>query len=92
MDEEEEERAMDLSSRYNKLLQRLTDDATKAETLSSCWTKLDQDTKELTDALRYDNYSKNIFNQTLSNNRTFQGRKSGQQILYGRARRLAGKN
>ena len=52
LDEEDEARAMDLLSRYNKILNTLTDNCMKAENLIVCWTKLDEDTKELTAALR----------------------------------------
>ena len=52
LDEEEEARAMDLLSRYNKMLNTLTDNCIKAEHLIFCWDKLDHDTKELTSALR----------------------------------------
>ena len=52
LDEEEEARAIDLLSRYNKILNILTDNFLKAESLIACWTKLDEDTKELTAALR----------------------------------------
>jgi len=51
LDEEDEARAMDLLSRYNKILNTLTDNCMKAENLIVCWTKLDEDTKELTAAL-----------------------------------------
>lgn len=52
LDEEEEARAMDLLSRYNKLLNKLSDNCLKLEHLVFCWDKLDADTKELTSALR----------------------------------------
>ena len=52
LDEEEEARAMDLLTRYNKVLNILTDNFLKAESLIGVWTKLDEDTKELTAALR----------------------------------------
>ena len=52
LDEEEEARAMDLLTRYNKILNTLTDNCMKAEHLCLCWDKLDADTKELTSALR----------------------------------------
>merc|ERR1712007_281897 len=51
-DEEEEARAMDLLTRYNKILNTLTDNCMKAEQLCMCWDKLDQDTKELTSAMK----------------------------------------
>jgi len=51
LDEEEEARAMDLLTRYNKILNTLTDNCMKAEHLCLCWDKLDADTKELTSAL-----------------------------------------
>ena len=43
---------MDLLTRYNKVLNILTDNFLKAESLIGVWTKLDEDTKELTAALR----------------------------------------
>merc|ERR1712020_576839 len=52
LDEEEEARAMDLLTRYNKILNTLTDNCGKAERLLACWDKLDKDTKELTSAMR----------------------------------------
>jgi len=52
LDEEEEARAMDLLTRYNKILNTLTDNCMKAEQLCMCWDKLDQDTKELTSAMK----------------------------------------
>lgn len=52
LDEEEEARAMDLLSRYNRLLNALSDNCIKAEHLCSCWDKLDEDTKNLTSALK----------------------------------------
>merc|ERR1711890_9555 len=58
LDEEEEARAMDLLSRYNKILNILTDNFLKAESLIACWTKLDEDPKELTAALRTGNSGK----------------------------------
>ena len=53
LDEEEEARAMDLLTRYNKILNTLTDNCMKAEQLCMCWDKLDQDTKELTSAMKW---------------------------------------
>ena len=53
LDEEEEARAMDLLTRYNKILNTLTDNCMKAERLCMCWDKLDQDTKELTSAMKW---------------------------------------
>merc|ERR1711993_66846 len=58
LDEEEEARAMDLLTRYNKVLNILTDNFLKAESLIGVWTKLDEDTKELTAALRTGNSGK----------------------------------
>ena len=52
LDEEEEARAMDLLSRYNRLLNALSDNCIKAEHLCVCWDKLDEDTKNLTSALK----------------------------------------
>ena len=52
MDEEEEARAMDLLSRYNKILNTVTENCLQAEHLCYCWDKLDADTKELTTALQ----------------------------------------
>merc|ERR1712004_622924 len=52
LDLEEEARAMDLLSRYNRLLNALSDNCIKAEHLCSCWDKLDEDTKNLTSALK----------------------------------------
>merc|ERR1712029_1175207 len=52
LDEEEEARAIDLLSRYNRLLNALSDNCIKAEHLCSCWDKLDEDTKNLTSALK----------------------------------------
>ena len=52
LDEEEEARAMDLLSRYNRMLNTLSDNCIRAEHLLLCWDKLDAETKELTSALR----------------------------------------
>merc|ERR1712020_505703 len=49
--DEDEARAMDLLTRYNKILNTLTDNCGKAERLLACWDKLDKDTKELTSAM-----------------------------------------
>ena len=51
LDEEEEARAMDLLSRYNRMLNTLSDNCIRAEHLLLCWDKLDAETKELTSAL-----------------------------------------
>ena len=52
LDEEEEARAMDLLSRYNRMLNAISDNVIKAEHLCNCWDKLDEDTKNLTSALK----------------------------------------